>query len=159
EKAEAADAEPVTISIAAVSSPEQLRPIVRDRRLMVLFFDLTSLQQADLTRSTAAARKFIKEQMSPADLVGVLAFGNQLHVVADFTNDKDVLNQAVDALVPGKESQLANLSDAAAQNGETAVSEDTDSAFTADETEFNVFNTDRKLAALESVTDLLRDIP
>jgi hypothetical protein len=136
-----------------------LREEVRDRRLIVLFFDLTSLQPQDLVRTTTAAKKFLHDQMTPADLVGVMAFGNQLHVVSDFTTDRDQLNTAVDSIIPGKESQLANLADAAATGVETAVSEDTDAAFTADETEFNVFNTDRKLAALESVTDLLRDIP
>ena len=61
--------------------------------------------------------------------------------------------------MPGKEAQLASLADAAAKGVEDRVSEDTDAAFTADETEFNVFNTDRKLTALESLTDLLREIP
>ncbi len=97
--------------------------------------------------------------MTAADLVGVVAFGNQLRVVADFTNDRDLLNSAVDALLPGKESQLAALAAAASTGIDTAVTEDTDAAFTADDTEFNVFNTDRKLAALESLADLLRDIP
>ena len=61
-----------------------------------------------------------------------------------------MLSQAVDALLPGKESQLAALAAAAALGNETAVTEDTDAAFTADDTEFNIFNTDRKLVALES---------
>ncbi len=159
EKAEAADSAPVTIAIGSVAAPEDIRQQVRDRRLIVLFFDLSSLQPQDLTRSTTAAKRFLHDQMSAADLVGVIAYGNQLHVIADFTNDRDLLNRAVDAVIPGKESQLANLSDAAASGVETAVSEDTDAAFTADETEFNVFNTDRKLAAVQSVADLLREIP
>ena len=44
-----------------------------------------------------AAKKFLHDQMTAADLVGVVAFGNQLHVVSDFTNDRDQLNSAVDA--------------------------------------------------------------
>ena len=159
EKAGAGDAAPVTISIGGVAPLEQLRQTVRDHRLIALFFDLTSLQPDDLTRSTAAAKRFLHEQMTAADLVGVVTFGNQLHVIADFTNDRDFLDQAVDALLPGKESQLAALADASAFGNEASVTEDTDAAFTADNTEFNVFNTDRKLAALESMADLLRDIP
>jgi VWFA-related protein len=153
------DTAPVTVSIGGVSHPDELRQTLRDRRLIVLFFDLTSLQNDDLTRSTNAAKKFLKEQMTSADLVGVMAFGNQLNVLADFTNDRDLLNQAVDALLPGKESQLAALASASAFGNETAVSEDTDAAFSADETEFNIFNTDRKLIALESTADLLADVP
>ncbi len=154
-----ADAAPVTISIAGVAQPETLRPIVRDHRLIVLFFDLTSLQPEDLERSTDAAKKFISQQMTAADLVGVVAYGNQLRVVSDFTTDRDLLDRSVDALLPGKESALAALADAAAQNGEDTVTQDTGAAFTADDTEFNVFNTDSKLIALESLTDLLREIP
>ena len=89
--------------------------------MIVLFFDLTSLQPQDLTRSTQAAKQFLSKQMTPADLVGVVAFGNQLHVVSDFTNDRDLLNSAVDALLPGKESQLAALA-AAASTGIDAAS-------------------------------------
>jgi VWFA-related protein len=159
EKAEAADTTPVTIPIGTVAAPEALRERVRDRRMIVLFFDMTSLQNQDLVRSTDAAKQFLRTQMTAADLVGVVAFGNQLRVVADFTNDRDLLERAVDALLPGMESQLAALADAAAQGVETASTEDTSAAFTADDTEFNVFNTDRKLVALESMSDLLRDIP
>ena len=159
ETAEAADTAPVTIPIGSVAAPEQIRQQVRDRRMIVLFFDLTSLQNEDLTRSTAAAKKFLHDQMSAADLVGVVAFGNQLRVVDDFTNDRDLLAPAVDALLPGKETQLSALASATAFGGETAVTEDTDAAFTADETEFNIFNTDRKLVALESMSGLLHEIP
>src|SRR5580658_7351817 len=85
DKAEAGNNAPVTVSIGGVAAPEQLRQTLRDRRLIVLFFDLTSLQNDDLTRSTNAAKKFLKDQMTAADLVGVVAFGNQLNVVSDFT--------------------------------------------------------------------------
>jgi hypothetical protein len=52
------------------------------------------------------------------------------------------------------------LADAAtAANGEAAVTEDTGAAFTADDSEFNVFNTDRKLAAMEAVCGILEGIP
>ncbi len=149
----------MTIPIGAVAAPEQIRQQARDRRMILLFFDMTSLQNDDLTRSTAAAKKFLHDQMTSADLVGVVAFGTQLRVIADFTNDRDLLNAAVDDLLPGKESQLAGLAAASAFGNETAVTEDTDAAFTADDTEFNIFNTDRKLAALESVADLLKEIP
>jgi VWFA-related protein len=159
EKAEAADTAPMTIPIGSVAPPEEIRQQVRDRRMVVLFFDLTSLQPNDLTRSTLAARQFLTKQMTSADLVGVVAFGNQLRVIADFTNDRDLLSSAVDALLPGKEAQLAALAAATSTGVDAAVNEDTSAAFTADDTEFNAFNTDRKLAALESLADLLRDIP
>jgi VWFA-related protein len=154
------DEAPVTVPLGTVTSPEEIKAVVRDHRMIVLFFDLTSLQAEDLLRSTRAAQKYLQEQMTPADLVGVVAFGNTLKVVANFTNDRGLLKQAVEALVPGHEAALAQLADAAtAANGEAAVTEDTGAEFTADDTEFNIFNTDRKLAAVEALCEVLEAIP
>ena len=151
---------PITVPVGTVTSPEEIKAVVRDHRMIVLFFDLTSLQAEDLLRSTRAAQKYLQEQMTPADLVAVVAFGNTLKVVANFTNDRDLLKQSVDALVPGHEAALSQLADAAtAADGETAVTEDTGAAFTADDTEFNIFNTDRKLAAVEALCEVLEAIP
>jgi VWFA-related protein len=160
ETASAMGEAPISIPLGTVASTEQAKALVHDHRMIVLFFDLTSLQPEDLLRSTRAAKKYLQEQMTAADLVGVVAFGNTLKVIANFTNDRALLQQAVDALVPGHEAALAALADAAtAANGETAVTEDTGAAFTADDTEFNVFNTDRKLAAMEAVCEVLEGIP
>jgi len=150
----------ITVPLGTVASPEEIKAVVRDHRMIVMFFDLTSLQAEDLLRSTRAAQRYLQEQMTPADLVAVVAFGNTLKVVANFTNDRELLKQAVDALVPGHEAALSQLADAAsAADGETAVSEDTGAAFTADDTEFNIFNTDRKLAAVEALCEILEGIP
>jgi VWFA-related protein len=160
ETAGSGDTAPITIPLGTVSSPEEIKTVVRDHRMIVLFFDLTSLQAEDLLRSTRAAQKYLQEQMTPADLVGIVVFGNTLKVVTNFTNDRDLLKQSIDALIPGHEAALAQLADAAtAANGETAVTEDTGAAFTADDTEFNIFNTDRKLAAIESLCEVLENIP
>jgi VWFA-related protein len=160
ETASTVEETPITIPLGTVASTEQVKALAHDHRMIVLFFDLTSLQPEDLLRSTRAARKYLQEQMTAADLVGIVAFGNTLKVIANFTNDRALLRQAVDALVPGQEAALAELADAAtAANGETAVTEDTGAAFTADDTEFNVFNTDRKLAAMEAVCEILDGIP
>ncbi len=154
------DGEPITHSNGRGKFAGGSQTIVHDHRMIVLFFDLTSLQPEDLLRSTRAAEKYIREQMTPADLVGIMAFGNTLKVVANFTNDRDLLEKSVEALVPGHEAALAALADAAtAANGETAVTEDTGAAFVADDTEFNVFNTDRKLAAVEAICEVLDGIP
>jgi len=159
ETAGAEDARPIVVPLGTVAPPEQVRQSVRDHRLIVLFFDMTSMQPDELLRSTDAAQRFLREQMTPADLVAVVAFGNQLRVMANFTNNRKLLERGVARLVPGSESQLAALADAAPAPGEEAVTEDTAAAFTADETEFNIFNTDRKLTAMESLADLLRGIP
>jgi VWFA-related protein len=154
------DEAPITVPLGTLTSPEEIKAVVRDHRMIVLFFDLTSLQAEDLLRSTRAAQKYLQEQMTPADLVAVVAFGNTLKVVANFTNDRELLKQSVDAIVPGHEAALSALADAAsAADGETPVTEDTGAAFTADDTEFNIFNTDRKLAAVEALCEVLEGIP
>jgi VWFA-related protein len=133
--------------------------LARDRRLMILFFDLTSMANDDLIRAHDAAAKFVKQQMSKADLVSVVSFSSNLRVLSDFTNDRDRLNAAIAQLLPGVSSQLSSPLYAAAQNGEYDVQQDTGGAYTADETEFNVFNTDQKLEAIESLANVLGVIP
>lgn len=161
ERADVRNAPPIVVPMGTVASsqPESVRAAVRDHRLIVLYFDLTALHPDDLLRAQEAAKKYIREQMSPADLVALVVFGNQLKVPVHFTNDRDVLMRALKSLRAGKDAALADMADAAAQPGEDTTSEDTGAAFTADETEFNIFNTDRKLAALQSLSALLHDIP
>jgi VWFA-related protein len=161
ERAHVANALPIVVPMGTLPppKPEYVHAAVRDHRLIILYFDLTSLQNDDLLRSQQAAEKYIASEISPADLVAIAYFGNQIKVPVHFTNDRDVLMRAIKSLRPGKDAQLADMAQAAAQPGEETTSEDTGAAFTADETEFNIFNTDRKLAALESLSSLLRDIP
>ncbi|MBV9502578.1 MAG: VWA domain-containing protein [Acidobacteriaceae bacterium] len=161
ERAEVKNAPPIVVPLGTVPAPkpEAVRTAVRDHRLIVLFFDLTAMHPDDLLRAQAGAENYIAKQISPTDLVAMAVFGNQLKIPVHFTNDREVLMRAVKSLRPAKDAELADMADAAAQPGEDTTSEDTGAAFTADETEFNIFNTDRKLAALESLTVLLREIP
>ena len=150
--------------VVAVDSPtpvpeQELNQRVRDRRMLVLFFDLSSMGNEDLHRARLAAQKFIAHQMSPADLVAVVAYGTQLSVWCDFTNQRARLNQALERLKPGASAELSQTLYAPAQEGEYDVSGYTGAAYTPDETEFNVFNTDQKLAALEGLSNVLSSIP
>ena len=52
----------------------------------------------------------------------------------------------------------ADLASAAAQEGEAGATEDTGAAWTPDDTEFNVFNTDRRLEALRSIAAALSHV-
>ena len=62
-------------------------------------------------------------------------------------------------MTPDNSANLASPLYAAAANGEYDVQEYTGAAYTPDETEFNVFNTDQKLAAVEGLADVLGGIP
>jgi len=128
-----------------VARPEELR----NHRLIVLFFDLTSMQPEDIERSQDAARNYINRQMQPADLVSVVSLDTSLSVDQDFTQDKQLLLNAVNSY-SGDESQ-------GFQQGATSTTnqvEDTTS-FTADESEYNDLNTDRELFAITSISKSL----
>ncbi|HTW61315.1 MAG TPA: VWA domain-containing protein, partial [Terracidiphilus sp.] len=76
-----------------VARPEQLR----NHRLIVMFFDLTSMQPEDLERSVDAAQDFLRTRMQPADLVALVSLGDTLSVDQDFTADKNALIDEVGA--------------------------------------------------------------
>jgi VWFA-related protein len=141
---------------AAAQAPQQTGAVLpvryRDRRLIVLFFDWSSLDPAQQVRAKEAAEAWIREKMTPADLVRIAAFGTRLRTVVDFTGDKDALIDAVRKFQTGEVSELA-------AEGATEAGTAEDSAFAADDTEFNIFNTDRKLAALEDLARSLSALP
>src|SRR5580658_7498748 len=163
ETATADDTKPIVVAVDndGPNSPsaDAISDALRDRRLIVLFFDLTAMQTDDLIRAHDAADKFVKQQMTKADVVAVVVFSTRLNVLANFTNDRAVLGKAIAQLTPDNSTNLASPLYAAAANGEYDVQEYTGAAYTPDETEFNVFNTDQKLAAVEGLADVLGGIP
>jgi VWFA-related protein len=155
------DSEPVVVAVDTPrgTNPDTVSTVTRDRRMLVLYFDLSSMEPDDLLRAHDAAVKFINTQMQKADLVSVVAYGTQLSIWSDFTNNHDTLLKAISRLQPGVNSELAALDTAAAQNGEYDVTQDTQAAFTQDQTEFNTFNTDAKLEAIEGLANVLAALP
>ena len=125
----------------------------QDRRLIVMLFDFSSMQPAEQIRAVDAALKFLGTQMTASDTVSVMVFGSTLKTVQDFTDDRDLLYAAIKGFHIGESSELASMADTGAD------SEDQSGAFVADETEFNIFNTDRKLAALEDAARRLSQYP
>jgi VWFA-related protein len=126
---------------------------LRDRRLMVLFFDFTGMEPEEVDRSATAAQKFVDEQMSPADLVSVVSLSTRMQVDQDFTSDKMLLKKALAKYSLGEGSGYAN-----GLTGDTEDTADSSNPFTPDETEYNVFNTDRKLEALASLAQSMSKI-
>jgi VWFA-related protein len=126
---------------------------MRGRRLIVLFFDLSSMQPEEVQRAVESAHEYIEKKLSPADLIAVASFSTSLQVDQDFTSDRDRLSQAIDA--------FGGLDAAGFEAGGTGDPEDTSdngNAFTVDDTEFNIFNTDRRLDALQTLADELSGI-
>ena len=131
-----------------VAKPEELR----NHRLIVMFFDLTSMQPEDLERSVDAAQDFLRAKMQPADLVALVSLGDTLNVDQDFTADKNALINEVGAY-NGTEGQGF----AQGANSNTNQTEDT-TAYTPDESEYNDLNTDRELFALRAISQSLAKI-
>ncbi len=127
----------------------------QDKRLMVMLFDFASMKPAEQIRAQQSALEFISSKMSLSDMVSVMTFSTSLQVTQDFTNDRDRLTEVIKGLPIGKASDLAIEGGA----GDDASGEDNGDALNADETEFNIFNTDQKLAALESATKMLAALP
>ena len=145
-------------------SPETLNRLVQNRRMIVLFFDLTSMPEDDLMRAMKSATGFIHAQMTPADLIAVATYSSDLRVVQDFTNDRDALDKAIRSIAVGESSTLSQAGTEGAaggtdESGNVIVNQDLSDAFTPDETEFNIFNTDEKLAAVQSLAEMLRAVP
>ena len=125
-----------------------------DKRLMVFFFDFSSMQIPDQLRAQDGALDYLKSHITKDDVVAVLFYASTIQVLSDFTADRDVLTHVIKTLPIGEASELAALADTGDDNGE-----DTQAAFVADETEFNIFATDKKLAAIEQASKMLASFP
>ena len=125
-----------------------------DKRLMVMFFDFTSMGIPEQLRAQDAALKFIDTEMTTADMVAIMLYTAVLQVKTDFTSDRTQLKDIINSLPIGEMSELADMADTGDPN-----EEDTGAAFVADETEFNIYNTDRKLAAIEDASKKLSALP
>jgi VWFA-related protein len=121
------------------------------KRLIILFFDLSSLGTEDLIRSVDAARDFVAEQTGPQDLIAIATYSSILSLVQDFTNDQKLLLETLNGLSSSEttETTTEDLSD-------TSTSED---VFVPDTVQFNIFNTDRRLSALETLAKMYREFP
>ena len=93
---------------AAPATPVR-REDLAGRRLLVLLFDLSSMQPEDLDRAGRAAVDYVDHQMSDADLVAVASVDTTLTVVSDFTSDR----QAVKAALSGFTAESVGALDGA----------------------------------------------
>ncbi len=125
-----------------------------DKRLMVFFFDFSSMAVADQLRAQDAAIEFLNKKITKDDMVAVMLYTSAINVLTDFTNDRDLLTEVIKDLPIGEATELAGLADTGSCAGE-----DTGAAFVADETEFNILNTDQKLQALENAAKMLANLP
>jgi VWFA-related protein len=125
-----------------------------DKRLMVLFFDFSSMAVSDQLRAQDAALEYLKKSITKDDVVSVMLYTSTVNILTDFTQDRDILTDVIKGMPIGEATELGGLADT-----DSCTGEDTGAAFVADQTEFNILNTDQKLAALETVARTLANLP
>jgi VWFA-related protein len=119
----------------------------RDRRLLALYFDMVNMPIPDQLRALDAAQKFIRTQMTPADLVAIMMFDNgSVRVLQDFTDDRERLLSIIETVAVGEDESVSVTDDSSA---------DTGAAFGQNDAEFNIFFTDRELSALQTAATML----
>jgi len=121
----------------------------KNHRLLALYFDMSAMRPADQLRAFSAAEQFLRTQMTTVDLVSILRYqGGSVDVLQDFTADRNKLLSILQTLIVGEGQGSAETID-------DASSADTGAAFGQDDSEFNVFNTDRQLSALQTAAKML----
>jgi len=147
----------------AVAQPAPVDPVkfssdeLAGRRLMILLFDVSSMQPEDVQRAVDSGKKYVEEQMTPADLVAVATVGTTLDVLIDFTGDREKVTAALNQLgytegtaVPPPDASTMGTDEAAAAAAEEAA--------TAETTELDMFNNDVRLRALKTLAETLQSI-
>jgi VWFA-related protein len=138
---------PVTSFQIAPEAPGDTK--YHDHRLVTLYFDRSTMGPPDQLRALDAALSFIDKQMDPSVMMAVMTYdGTAVRVLQDFTGDRERVIAAVNKLIAGLSEGLDET-----DNDDSAA--DTGSSFGQDDAEFNLFNTDRQLAALETAVKML----
>jgi VWFA-related protein len=150
--AEQAEVPPAPRTIITAEAPGKVQ--YRNKRLMVFFFDFSSMGMPEQLRAQEAAQEYLDNKITKDDVVAILLYASTLTVKTDFTSDRNLLSDIIKSLPIGEMAEMADLADTGDDDAE-----DTGSAFVADETEFNIFNTDQKLAAIEKAARMLAALP
>ncbi len=126
--------------------PEDLE----DKRLIILFFDLSSLTTEDLIRSLSTAEDYVTKKSSPHDLMAIATYSSIMQVAQDFTNDREVLLKELKRLGPTEAGD-------APQEDLGDPDSSSDDVYVPDTVQFNIFNTDRRLSSLETLAKMYRE--
>lgn len=121
----------------------------KDKRLIAMYFDMTAMRPDDQLRALQSAEKFIRTQMTSADLVSILRYqGGSVDVLQDFSQDRNKMLSILETMIVGE-----------GQGNDESVTDDSSAdvgaAFGQDPGEFNIFNTDRQLSALQTAATML----
>jgi VWFA-related protein len=127
---------------------------LRDHRLIVMFFDLSSMQPEDIDRAVQSAQDYVNKKMQPADLVALVSIATALSMDQDFTADKAALLKGLGKYNGTEGTGFANGN----EGGNSGGTSDDASSFTADDSEYNSLNTDRELYAIRTIAKSLERV-
>jgi len=127
---------------------------LRDHRLIVMFFDLSSMQPEDIDRAVQSAQDYVNKKMQPADLVALVSMATGLSMDQDFTSDKAALLKGLGKYNGTEGTGFANGN----EGGNSGGTSDDASSFTADDSEYNSLNTDRELYAIRTIAKSLERV-
>lgn len=124
----------------------------KDHRLLALYFDMSAMPPTDQVRALSAAQKFVTTQMTASDLIAIMRYdGGSVDVLQDFTDDRSRILSILQTLIVGEGQGLDESTD-------DASSSDTGASFGQDDSEFNIFNTDRQLSAIQTAAKMLGNL-
>ena len=127
---------------------------LKDHRLIVMFFDLSTMQPEDVDRAVEAAQDYVNKKMQPADLMALVSMDTGLTMDQDFTADKAALLKGLNKYNGTEGTGLANGN----EGGNSGGTADDGSSFTADDSEYNALNTDRELYAIRAIAKSLERV-
>lgn len=125
------------------------------RRMLVLLFDVSSMQPEDVQRAVDSAQTYVAGSMSPADMVAVVTIGSSISVLSDFTADREAALAALARLGYTEGTATPPPAAETAATDEAAAAAD---AAATDETGFEAYNNDVRLRALKTLADTLAPI-
>lgn len=138
-----------TLSRSSIKPETSEKSPYNNKRLLAFYFDMSAMNPSESWRSLQAAEKFVRKQMTPDDLVAILRYnGASVDVLQDFTANRNRLLSIMTTLMVGEHQPWATKASDAPQS-------DNGAAFGQDNSEFNIFKTDRQLAALRTAIDML----
>lgn len=142
---------------APAALPVTAAPVsMAGRRLVILLFDVSSMEPADVQRAVDSALEFVREQMDGADLVSVVTIGSTLTVLTDFTSAPEQVEAALGELAYTEGTATPPPAASTSATDEAAAATDADTP--VDDTGFEAFNNDARLRALKTLAETLTPI-
>src|SRR5262249_4080773 len=79
-----------------------------NKRVIVLFFDLGSMDPDQTQRAVDAAKKYVQSKMTGADMIAIVSLASSLRLDQDFTNDQARLLRVLNPYNPPPRQRIHN---------------------------------------------------